>query len=154
MRHFLILLGVVMAGLIGYRMEPGLRFSLTGITPARAAEKARTRAVANEPAVDPATLTPEQLPAKVMLKADVKVADATAEVTMTIPSGTRVSLVRIEGTNAVVSPGAGPYAGSLPISQTDLIEQLAANPSVAVTRPPAPAHARRVPRAQAAPDPG
>ena len=139
MKLFLILTGIAMAGLLGYRMEPVLQSSLTGITSMNTAEKSRLQAETQVPTVDPATLTPEQLPAKVTLKADVKVTDAASEVTMTIPSGNRVKLVRIMNTNAVVSPGEGPYAGSLPIAQTDLMEQLAAHPPAAVTPPATPA---------------
>ncbi|MCX6868344.1 MAG: hypothetical protein NTV46_19485 [Verrucomicrobia bacterium] len=115
------------------------------------ADKARLHEATHLPAVDPASLTPDQLPAKVTLKADVKVTDAASEVTMTIPSGNRVKLVRIETTHAVVSPGDGPYTGSLPIFQTDLMEQLAASPPVVVTPPPVPA--TLTPKPSPAPEP-
>lgn len=138
MKLFLMLLGIAVAGLLGYRMEPSLRYKMTGITPLSSADKERLYEASHLPAVDPSSLTPDQLPAKVTLRADVRVTDAASEVTMTIPAGNRVKLVRIESTHAVVSPGDGPYLGSLPISQTDLMEQLAASPPVVVTPPPAP----------------
>ena len=82
-----------------------------------------------------ASLTPDQLPEKVMLIAEVIVTDPVSEVTMKIPAGNRVKVVRIEGSNVVVSPGEGPYSGALPIANTDLMEQLATRQAVAVTAP-------------------
>lgn len=146
MKLFLIFLGLATAGLLGYKMEPALRHKVTGIAATNLTARAARPIEAARSALDPATLTPEQLPAKVTLKADVQVTDAASEVTLMIPAGNRVKLDRIEGTNAVVSPGTGSYSGMLPVAKTDLMEQLAAAPppapsptSTAVTPVPAPA---------------
>jgi hypothetical protein len=75
------------------------------------------------------------------LNSDVKVSDAASGVTMNLGAGNRVKLVRIEGGNAVVSPGEGPFLGRVPITETDLLQQIAArrttaNPQVPPTVPP------------------
>jgi hypothetical protein len=133
MKLFLILIGLAAAGLLGYVMEPSLRLQVTGIAPGNLTAKAPQPVPAAQPAIDPASLSPEQLPAKVTLKAEVKVTDPASEVTLMIPSGNRVQLVRIDGNNAVISPGVGTYVGVVPISKTDLMEQLAATPPPSAT---------------------
>jgi hypothetical protein len=101
------LLGMGLAGTLGYLAEPELRFNLTGV------------------------------PAKVVVKSDVIVADATSGVKMTISAGSKVNLVRIDGANAIVSPGGINVIGSIPIGETDLVTQIAARPAAADTLPSA-----------------
>ena len=153
MKLFLILLGLAAAGLLGYKMEPSLRHQVTGLSPHELTPAPTQAVAATPPAVDPADLTPEQLPAKITLKAEVQVTDAASEVTMMIPAGNRVKLVRIEGANAVISPGTGSYSGVLPIAKTDLLELLAAAlPSAASPNPtPEPAAAPPPPTPAAEP---
>ena len=88
--------------------------------------------------IDVASLTPEQLPPQILVNTAVKLADAATGVTMSIPAGNRVNLVRIEGGNAVVSPGEGPYRGLVPITDTDLLDQIASNPPTSGTPPVVP----------------
>ena len=57
---------------------------------------------------------------------------------MTVAPGGKVRLVRVEGTNAVVRPGSTAYTILLPITSTDLLEQLAANPPPPPKPKPAP----------------
>ena len=57
---------------------------------------------------------------------------------MIIKPGNRVKLVRIEGGNAVVSPGEGVFRGLVPVSKTDLFEQLAVSPPAAPAVPTPP----------------
>lgn len=131
MKTFLMLLGVVVAGLVGYAIEPDLRLQLTGETPSRGKAKPDRVAVvpvAPVPAIDPASFAADQLPDKVLLKADAEIADASSEMKVKITAGSRVNLIRLNGDNVVISPGAGPLEGSVPVSQTDLLEQLAALP--------------------------
>ena len=97
------------------------------------------------PTIDLARLTPAQLPTQVTLKISTEVGDATG-LKMKIDPGSRLTLVRIEGDQVVVSPGSSPFEGRVPVSGTDLMDQLAANPQLA----PSP----QVPAGQAAPQPG
>jgi len=138
MKLFLIFLGLAVAGLLGYKMEPALCHKVTGMAATHPTGRAAHPLESARTTLHPATLTPEQLPAKVMLKADVQVTDAASEVTLIIPTGNRVKLDRIEGANAVVSPGTGSYSGRLPIAQTDLMEQLAAAQQPAAMPTPTP----------------
>ena len=96
-------------------------------------------------AIDLARLTPAQLPTQVTLKISTEVGDATG-LKMKIDPGSRLTLVRIEGDQVVVSPGSSPFEGRVPVSGTDLMEQLAANPQLA----PSP----QVPAGQTAPQSG
>jgi len=136
MKLFPTLFGMMAAGALGYLAEPSLRFQLTGMQPS-AVEYAKNQNVVLQmpggaPQIDVASLTKEQLPQRVLVNTDVKVSDPASGVTMTIPAGNRVKLVRIERGNAVVSPSDGPFLGLVPITDTDLLQQLAANPPTTV----------------------
>ena len=139
MKLFSTLIGLAVAGTLGYLAEPSLRFQLTGMQPS-AVEYAKSQNVVlrmpgGAPQIDVASLTKEQLPQRVLLNTEVKVSDTASGVTMTIPAGNRVMLVRIEHGNAVVSPSDGPFTGLVPITDTDLLQQLAANPPATVVAP-------------------
>jgi hypothetical protein len=148
MKWLFFAIGIGASFVLGYRFEPAMRYQLTGI-PAPSDEKASevaknpdTPAPApppappttpppadpNLPKIDVAALSKEQLPERVVLKMEAEVGDAASGLKMKIPSGSRVTLVRIENGAVIVSPGAGPFEGSVPVNGTDLIEQLAANP--------------------------
>ena len=136
------LFGMAAAGALGYLAEPSLRFQLTGMQPS-AVEKGKNTNVVLQmpdgaPQIDLASLTAAQLPQRVLLSTEVKVSDAASGVTMNIPAGNRVKVVRIERGNVVVSPSDGPFLGLVAITDTDLLQQLAANPPTHVAPPVAP----------------
>ncbi len=142
MKLFFNLLCISAAGVLGYVVEPHLRFLLTGVRPS-ATEIARSGHVVlqmegNGKVIDLASLKPEQLPATILLKADVKVTDAASSVTLILIAGNRAKLMRVEGGTIVVSPpGDVPYFGSVLASETDLFQQIAALQSNEVAPPPA-----------------
>ncbi|MEX1116753.1 MAG: hypothetical protein WEB53_16015 [Akkermansiaceae bacterium] len=145
MKQFLNFLGIIAAGVFGYIYEPKLRPQLTGVeAPAPEVEQAVIEDIAvdetlaSAPQIDLASLAPSQLPERVLLSAEVKVADSTSGVVMTIDAGNRVKLVRIDGENAVINPGEGPFLGRVLISDTDLRQQLATNPPGPATAEPEP----------------
>lgn len=136
MKVILFLIGMVCAGILGYFYEPDLRFRLTGIPPA--VKKTVPRHIFVEigapgKTIVPATYPADQLPEKILLHAAAEVANEAGDLKMSIPAGSRVNLVRVESTNAVISPGADSFEGQIPISQTDLVEQLRAKPEPAAT---------------------
>ena len=142
MKLFFNLVGVATAGVLGYLAEPSLRLKLTGSEPS-AVEKGKYASVKLQmpdgaPQIDLASLTPEQLPQQILILTDVTVSDPATGMEMIIKPGNRVKLVRIEGGNAVVSPGEGAFRGLVPVSKTDLFEQLAVSPPAppAVPTPP------------------
>ncbi|WP_411826302.1 hypothetical protein [Luteolibacter sp. AS25] len=129
MKLFMTLLGMVAAGILGYSLEPELRFQLTGVSPE--AEKAPepkhiTIEIGDSSAnkIDPATFPVEQLPKKVLLKSDAEIADTNSGIKMTITAGNQVDLIRLDGQDVVISPGSATLEGRVPYSQTDLLEQL------------------------------
>ncbi len=139
MKLFLILFGTAGAGILGYMTEPVLRSQVIGSRPKASAEvqaapdtSALTAAAAE---IYLARLTPEQLPKKVILKEETRFSDESSGLTITIAAGSLAKLIRLDGTNVSVRPGDTAYTIIVPISKTDLIEQLIANP------PPAPAPA-------------
>ncbi len=141
MKLFLMLFGMAAAGVLGYFTEPSLRLQLTGISPDG---KTTAPSMPPEPAaeilvsgIDPSTLAPEQLPKKVILNEAIQFADAASGLTMTITAGAPAKLVRIQGKDAVIRPGDTAYTIAIPISKTDLLQQLAANPPPPVAPPPA-----------------
>ena len=135
------LFGMAAAGALGYLAEPSLRFQLTGMHPSAVESGKNTNVVLQlpdgAPQIDLASLTAEQLPQRVLLNTDVKVSDPASGVTMSIPAGNRVKLVRIERGNVVVSPSDGPFLGLVSVTDTDLLQQLAANPPTSVAPPAA-----------------
>lgn len=140
MKFFFAILGIIGAGVLGYVLEPDMRYSLTGIAPK--AEPVKPKPAAPEatepttptpaptpaaPAYDYSKLVPSQLPEKVLLKVQ---ATATAEGetdALALPAGTKVTPVRIEGTDLVFSI-LGTAQGKVAVAQTNLVEQLIANP--------------------------
>lgn len=141
MKALIFLLGLALACIVGYSFEPDMRFWLTGKAPVKGKAKLERAVVVSDgssKAIDPAKYPADRLPAKILLKADAEIADAASDLKMTITAGNRVKLIRLDGKNAVISPGAGPFEGSVPISQTDLLEQLAALPKMTDPAEPKP----------------
>jgi len=132
MKLLLNLCGIGIAGFLGYSLEPNLRFQLTGVKPGKAEMVENGKIILQigdgKERVELESLTPQQLPEKILIKADVKVSDSGSGITMNIQAGNRVKLLRIEGGNAIVSPGEGSYTGKIPVMDTDLLKQLAQNP--------------------------
>lgn len=132
MKLFLILLGMGTAGVLGYMTEPKLRAKLTlaKATPAAApvAGGPASAPLGSGVVVDPASLTIDQLPPKVTLKSDIQFADQSSGLTLAVTAGSAVKLVRVEGKNVLVRPGDTAYLLTVPITECDLVEQLAANP--------------------------
>lgn len=128
MKLFFNLFGMVLAGVLGYVTEPQLRFQLTGIQPSATEIAAHGKVILKMPDgsgdIDLEKLTADQLPQRILVKSAVKVLDTATGMAMTIDAGNRVKLVKIDGANAVVSPGDGPYLGKIPLAETDIFEQL------------------------------
>jgi hypothetical protein len=139
MKLFINLCGIALAGFLGYSLEPNLRLQLTGMKPGRVEIAQNGKIIlqlgeGNE-RIDLESLTPDQLPEKVEIRSEVTVSDVGSGITMKIQAGNRVKLLRIEGANAIVSPGEGSYSGRIPVMDTDLMDQLSKNPP---TKKPAP----------------
>ena len=141
MKVFFNLCGMAVAGFLGYSLEPNLRFQLTGKDPGKAEMAQNVKVILQmsdgSQQIDIATLRPDQLPDKILINSGVDVTDGGSGITMNIKAGSRVKLVRIEGGNAVVSPGEGSYTGKIPVMDTDLLKQLSDNPPVMSSQPPA-----------------
>ena len=150
MKPFLILVGIAAAGVLGFVAEPTFRFKVTGLNPKKvsgnALETLGIPASGSAPAIDLTALTPEQLPKSVTISDEIKFADEASGLSITLAAGSHSKLLRIEGANAVIRPGDTAYSIVLPISKTNLMEQLAANPPAAKTPPPAPTPASPGPR--------
>jgi hypothetical protein len=155
MKTFLILVGVVAAAILGYLKEPGFRHQLTGLTPKDDSQKT-TKKDEKQTAkltIDFSALRPGQLPAKVKLIKDIDVASPTPGVSMTIRSGTLVNLVSANEETAIIRLGENPFTITIPISQTDLIEQLITNPPSANAIPEPEADIAPAPIPEPAPEP-
>lgn len=145
MKEFLYFLGIVAAGVLGYKFEPDLRFRLTGVQPETEIihetvmiEEPVSGVRNDTPPIDLASLAPSQLPEKILLNTSVKVADSASGVVMTIDAGNHVKPVRIEGEDIIISPGQGPFVGKVAISDTDLLQQFAVKPPSPVVPEPEP----------------
>jgi hypothetical protein len=138
MKLFLNLCGIVLAGLLGYSLEPNLRVFLTGQAPGKSelATNGRVIVQMGEGAeqVDLESLSPEQLPEMVRISTGLEVKDSATGITMKIPAGNNVKLVSIDAANAVVSQG-GSYVGRIPVMDTDLLQRLAEMPPVTAPEP-------------------
>lgn len=142
MKFFLAIIGILFAGILGYVLEPDMRYALTGQTPVAIVQVPPVK-VEEQPAVsipapvpkptyDYSGLQPSQLPEKIVLKSAVVATIAGETDTLPLPAGTKVKPTRIEGSDVHFSV-AGTAQGRVPVAQTNLVEQLIANP------PPAPA---------------
>lgn len=138
MNWFTMLLGIAVAGVAGYVIEPSLRPRLTG-------EKASSGIILTQktaegetlPDIDLGSLKPEQLPDKILVNVAVDLIDPTdSSSTMQVAAGGRVKALRIEGKDVVV--GKSGFEGKVAIKSTDLIQQIAQNPPKAPTPDPVP----------------
>ncbi len=139
MKVLMNLLGMALAGFLGYSLEPNLRQQLTGKAPTPIEVAATGKIMlplADGTQVSLEDLTKEQLPEKVVVNVPVKITNLASGITMTIEAGSQLKLVRIENANAVVSPGEGMGEGRVPVLSTNLVKYLSANPPSA-TKPPA-----------------
>ena len=147
MKVIMNLLGMAVAGFLGYSLEPNLRQQLTGKAPTPievAASGKIMLPLADGTQVSLEDLTKEQLPEKVVVNVPVKVTNLASGITMTIEAGSQLKLVRIENANAVVSPGEGMGEGRVPVMSTNLVKYLSANPPSA-KKAPAPEKTEPVP---------
>jgi hypothetical protein len=137
--------GIIIAGALGYFLEPAVRPALLG-PPKKAAnekpevdDKGEPSPVQPEiptPATIPAApdwvsaLTPEQLPEMVTLnqQASLPVAGVTAP--MVVPAGVQVKPVRVEGGDLVIN-FAGTAEGNVPVMSTSLVQDLGNKPPIA-----------------------
>lgn len=135
MKVVLFLIGMAAAGMLGYILEPSYRQQLTGQLPGKVApvEPQETISEPAAPARSFDDLQPNQLPASVTLKAPLKVNDPQSGTSMTLDPGSRLKPLRVEAGKLVVRVGESGPAFPVAIPQTDLAEQLAANPPPAVT---------------------
>ncbi|MDP3851347.1 MAG: hypothetical protein Q8Q59_12640 [Luteolibacter sp.] len=139
MKTFLILLGTGTAGVLGYFAEPKLRSQITGVASVKAPDSAvETRMTDDSNNIDPATLTEDQLPEKVTINTNVSFSDPSSGLALSVTSGSQVKLLRIENSMAVIRPGDTAYSIPIPISQTNLMEWLSANPPSATAPAPEP----------------
>lgn len=138
MKVIMNLLGMAVAGFLGYSLEPNLRQQLTGKAPT-AIEVASTGKImlplADGTQVSLEELAKDQLPEKVVVNVPVKVTNLASGIVMTIEAGSQLTLLRIENANAVVSPGEGMGEGLVPVLSTNLVKYLSANPPSAVKTP-------------------
>lgn len=142
MKSFLGIIAVLVAGLFGYVVEPGLRHPLTGMVPvarkafAPVAETSAPDAVVQTPPVragyDYSKLQPSQLPDKVVLKSPATATAPGGTDALALPTGTKVKPVRIEDKTLVFSV-LGTAEGRTLVVQTSLVEQLIAHPPPAAT---------------------
>lgn len=144
MKFFLATIGIIGSGILGYVLEPEMRFGLTGqmpvttpstpavvTNPTQPAVPAPVPPVTTTPSYDYSKLQPNQLPEKVIIKSQATATAAGETDAVPLTAGTKVKPLRIEGSDLVFSV-LGTAQGKIPVTQTNLIEQLLANP------PPAP----------------
>jgi hypothetical protein len=138
MKLFLIVFGTVGAGILGYVTEPTLLSQVIASSPKSGTAEMHSIPETSGLTADAtgaylASLKPEQLPKKVTLKEETRFSDESSGLTITVAAGSLAKLLRLDGTNVSVRPGDTAYTIIVPVSKTDLIEQLIANP------PPPPA---------------
>jgi len=172
------LIGVAVAGVAGYLLEPLLRPTLLSLnappeptvaaaptegegTSAPAPAPAPTPTPAPTPAPAPVAaapawiseVTPAQLPEKVTLKTSVELPLPGSTEPMILKSGATVTPVRIEGQDLVISPFAGPIEGKVPVMQTDLLTRFGNKPPAPEPEPVAAATPMPEPEPAATPEP-
>jgi hypothetical protein len=134
MKFILATLGILGAGLFGYVLEPDLRYSLTGMAPTPAAVPPTLPSLPTvqpvaptAPTYDYAALQPNQLPEKIVLKAQAFATAPGETDAVPLNAGTKVKPLRIEDTEVHFSV-LGTAQGKIAVAQTNLVETLLANP--------------------------
>ena len=155
-------IGIIIAGALGYLLEPSLRSALLS-SPKKSVVKEPEKAAGGQPTAPPsqsiqpaetavpgapaapawvAALTPEQLPEKVKLKSRAVLTIPGSAEPMTLPAGVEVTPKRVEGNDLVITPFGGPIEGKIAVMSTDLVERLGNKPPtapvVAVVEPTTP----------------
>jgi hypothetical protein len=144
MKFFFATVGIIGSGFLGYVLEPDLRLALTGQMPTTpvqpvAVVTAPNPAVATPaaaPGYDYSNLQPNQLPDKIVLKTQAFATAPNETDALPLTAGTKVKPTRIDGSDVHFSVG-GTFQGKIAVAQTNLVEQLIANPPPAPTAPPA-----------------
>lgn len=139
-------IGILIAGALGYLLEPSIRPALLPVKTEGADEEGdeATKAppglapveVAKTPAVEAAPawvsdLKPEQLPPLVTLKSEASLPVAGANEPMLVPSGVQVKPLGIEGDSVLINFG-GIAEGRVPTMSTNLVELLGNEPPTEV----------------------
>jgi hypothetical protein len=122
-----LIIGLLVAGGIGYIFEPQVRYSLTGKTPDVKIEKptiAGKKEQQKGVQIDLSDWSADQLPKTVVLTGDVELANEYGDFRAVVKAGTRVNLDGIDGQNARISSNDGGLKGSVSVTQTDLAAQL------------------------------
>lgn len=132
MKQLIAVILVGLAAYLGYKFEPQLRFPLTGI-PYGVGHNLADAPILD---IDPSTLRPDQLPKEVTIFANIPFKDSSTGLTVDVPAGSKHRLIRVEGTDAVIEVRGTSYRIKIPISKTDLMQQLSQMP-ISSTPPPA-----------------
>lgn len=134
MKFIVNLLVIAAAGFLGYALEPNLRLELTGIShlPPQPKPQPGNQEEQILSKIDVRAYDFDQLPQQVTLKKSAEVTDSASGTKMTIPSGTKVKLVRLGTGTLVISPGIPTVEGEVDVQDTDIREQLSTNPPPAV----------------------
>ncbi len=131
MKVLMNLLGMSVAGFLGYSLEPNMRQQLTGKSPSAVEVDASGNIMlqlADGSQVPLDSLTKEQLPEKIVISNSVKINDLASGLTMTIDPGSQLLLLRIDRGYAVISPGPSMGEGRTPVMNTNLLKLLSLNP--------------------------
>lgn len=136
MKAIVTLCVMAVAGALGFLIEPELRPMLTG---EKAGIKKNSDGSAQPTHIKLNELSLDQLPKFVMIKKQVQY--QSSGITFSIPSGSLAELKGVEGDQVNITPKGSQDIIQVPISETDLVEQLKANPptSTPVTNNPPPA---------------
>lgn len=134
MKHLITITVVAAAAYFGYKFEPDLRLSITGI-PYGVGHKILNDSLPN---VDLTALRPDQLPKEVTIFTAMPFKDTSANLVINLPPGSKHQPVKITPPNVQLLVKGTKYQIVLPIDKTDLIEQLSQMPlSSAPTETPA-----------------
>lgn len=140
MKFLFAIIGILGSGVLGYVLEPDMRYGLTGMVPVAPAPPATLPTTITPttpttptavPRYDYVSLQPSQLPEKIMLTAQAFATVPGETDPLPLPAGRNVKPLRIEGSDVHFSV-LGVAHGKIAVDQTNLVETLIANP------PPAP----------------
>lgn len=130
MKIALILCIIALAGVLGYLAEPSLRPIVTGRPADTEATKTSQEGdadviVIKTPDINPNDYAPEQLPKTLKITYPTRFVMESSGLTVNMDVGTTVRLIRLEDNRVIVSPGDTNFKVPLPVSNTDLLDQLA-----------------------------
>lgn len=129
MKPAVLLIGIPLAGVLGYVLEPTLRPAIIPSSKTTPAAKKAPAPSDDKPEFDFSQVSQDSLPEEITLLRDSALTDPDSGMSLNIKADTTVELLRVSGQTALIRPKNTNFTLSLPASHTDLVSRLTKQPA-------------------------